>query len=94
MSDAGETLVDEDARIQERMEELARERSLRRQRDGTDRRQAHAVESLRLARVELERQLARTSDAGRRTQLGRAIEEVGRRMTGMLGEGSGAGVPE
>jgi hypothetical protein len=90
MSDAGETLVDEDSRIQERMHELARERSLARQNAGGDREQAHAIESLRLARVELERQLGRTADEGRRAQLGHAIEEVGRRMMGMVRGRAGA----
>jgi hypothetical protein len=41
----------------------------------------HALESLRLARTELERQLAATANERRRAQLQQAIEEVGRRMT-------------
>ena len=41
--------------------------------------QVHALESLRLARTELERQLAATSHERRRSQLGQAIEEIDRR---------------
>jgi hypothetical protein len=87
MSDAGEALVDEDSRIQERMHELAFERRDVPRRHGADVERARAVESLRLARIELERQLATTADERRRVQLARAIEEVGLRMEGMTVEG-------
>ena len=40
-----------------------------------------ALESLRLARTELERQLAATTHERRRAQIKQAIEEVDRRMT-------------
>jgi hypothetical protein len=83
MSDAGEALVDEDSRIQERMHEIAFERKNGPRRDEGDVELTRAVESLRLARVELERQLAATVDERRRVQLARAIEEVGRRMADM-----------
>jgi hypothetical protein len=39
----------------------------------------HALESLRLARKELERQLATTTHERRRAQLTQAIEELDRR---------------
>jgi len=80
MGDAGEGLVDEESRIQERMEELALARTRILRRDAGDARQAHAVESLRLARIELERQFAATGHERRRVQLAHAIEEIGRRM--------------
>jgi hypothetical protein len=83
MSDAGEALVDEDSRIQERMHERALERRDVPRRGVADVERVRAVESLRLARIELERQLATTGDERRRVQLARAIEEVGRRMDGM-----------
>jgi hypothetical protein len=83
MSDAGEALVDEDSRIQERMHEIAFERKNGPRRDEGDLERARAVESLRLAMIELERQLATTADERRRVQLARAIEEVGRRIAGM-----------
>ena len=58
MGDAGEGLIDAEARIQERMEELERERT-RQNHDKIvrDPEKVHALESLRLARTELERQL-------------------------------------
>ena len=81
MGDAGEGLIDADARIQERMEELERERT--RQNHGKivrDPAKVHALESLRLARTELDRQLVATTNERRRTQIAQAIEEINRRM--------------
>jgi len=40
----------------------------------------HALESLRLARTELDRQLVATTHERRRAQLNQAIAEVDRRM--------------
>jgi hypothetical protein len=80
MGDAGEGLIDADARIQERMEELERERAQTQRRDVRDPEQVRALESLRLARTELERQLAATTHAGRRAQIQQALEELDRRM--------------
>ena len=82
MGDSGEGLIDADARIQERMEELERERT--RQQHGKpvrDTVKMEALESLRLARTELERQFAATTHERRRAQLQQAIDEVDRRMT-------------
>ena len=83
MGDAGEGLIDADARIQERMEELERERKQQNSRTVRNPEQLHALESLRLARTELERQLDATQHEGRRAQLRQAIEEVARRMADM-----------
>lgn len=80
MGDAGEGLIDADARIQERMEELERERTQSRSRAAhQDPEQVRAVESLRLARLELEGQLASTTHERRRAQIAQAIEEVDKR---------------
>jgi hypothetical protein len=81
MGDSGEGLIDADARIQERMDELERSRAERRGKAIRDPERARALESLRLARTELERQLAATPNERRRTQLQQAIAEVDRRMT-------------
>lgn len=82
MGDAGEGLIDADARIQERMEELEHERRKSRGRvSEVDPEHLRAIESLRLARLELERQLAATTHERRRVQLTQAIEEVDRRLT-------------
>jgi hypothetical protein len=81
MGDSGEGLIDADARIQERMEELERERT--RQQHGKPVRdpvKMEALESLRLARTELNRQLVATTNERRRTQIAQAIDEINRRM--------------
>jgi DNA-binding GntR family transcriptional regulator len=80
MGDSGEGLIDADSRIQERLEELERERKPNRGKTVRDPEKARALESLRLARTELERQLAATANARRKPQLEQAIEEVDRRM--------------
>ena len=80
MGDAGEGLIDADARIQERMEELERERKQQNSKTVKNPEQLHALESLRLARTELERQLEATTNDRRRTQIMQAIEEIDRRM--------------
>ena len=81
MSDAGEALVDADARLQERMEEREAER---RRRGGPanlpDPRKQREIESLKLARTELERQATATSSDLRRTQIQAAIGEIERRL--------------
>ena len=81
MGDAGEGLIDAEARIQERMEELERERAQKHTRTVHDPERLRALESLRLARTELERQLVASTHERRRAQIGQAIEEVDRRMT-------------
>ena len=85
MGDAGEGLIDADARIQERMEELERERAVSRGRTTGNPEQVRALESLRLARTELGRQLEVTTHERRRAQISDAIAEVDRRMKEMSG---------
>jgi hypothetical protein len=80
MGDAGEGLIDADSRIQERMEELERERAKAQVRDVRDPERVRALESLRLARTELERQLSTTANQRRRDQIGQAMAEIDRRM--------------
>ena len=81
MGDAGEGLVDSESRIQERMEELAREKQARpAKRDLRDPEQMRALESLRLARTELQRQVAETKHERRRGQLAEALAEIERRI--------------
>ena len=65
MGDAGEGLIDQDSRIQERMEELERERAKAQMRDVRDPETVRTLESLK---VELERRDDRASLAttGRR----------------------------
>jgi hypothetical protein len=80
MGDAGEGLIDAEARIQERMEDLERERAQKHNKTVRDPERVRALESLRLARTELERQLTATTHERRRTQLTDAIQEVDRRI--------------
>jgi len=80
MGDAGEGLIDADSRIQERMEELERERAKAQVREVRDPERVRALESLRLARTELERQLASTTHERRRDSIGQAMAELDRRI--------------
>jgi hypothetical protein len=80
MGDAGEGLIDADSRIQERMEELERERRQSRAKTVRDPEKMRALESLRLARTELERQLEVTTHQQRKAQIRQALEELDRRM--------------
>ena len=81
MGDAGEGLIDADSRIQERMDEVAQEKRMSgRPRSARDPELVRAHESLKLARTELERQLAATVHQTRRAQLTQAIAEVNRRI--------------
>jgi septal ring factor EnvC (AmiA/AmiB activator) len=81
MGDAGEGLVDAESRIQERMEEIERERAPRARSDVRDPELAREIESLKLARTELEAQLVATAHERRRAQIQQAIEEISRRIS-------------
>ena len=80
MGDAGEGLIDTQSRIEERLEELERERAQKQSKAVRDPEKLRALESLRLARKELEGQLTTTTHDRRRTQIGQALEEIDRRM--------------
>ena len=80
MGDAGEGLIDQDSRIQERMEELERERAKAHIRDVKNPEIVRALESLKLARTELERQFASASHERRRDSIGQAMAELDRRI--------------
>lgn len=84
MGDAGEGLVDADARIQERMEELEAER--RQRAAGTpkiDPEKARQEQSLKLARLNLEKQAQAASHPVRQQQIQLAIEEIDKRLAAM-----------
>ena len=81
MGDAGEGLVDAESRLAERMEEREQER--RQARLGpskVDPEKVRQLESLRLAKTEMERQLEATTHEARRQQLRQAISEVEKRL--------------
>jgi hypothetical protein len=84
MGDAGEGLIDAEARLQERMDELEESRKAAKDRGPkVDPEIARQVESLRLAKIELQRQAETTTHAARKDQIGQAIAEIDRRMAEM-----------
>ncbi|MBI4266010.1 MAG: hypothetical protein HY657_16670 [Acidobacteria bacterium] len=82
MGDAGEGLVDAESRLAERLEEREEEKKRARQiaRSG-DPERARQIESFRLARTEMQRQLDLATQQARRQQLSQAIAELDRRIT-------------
>jgi hypothetical protein len=81
MGDSGEGLVDAEARIQERMEELEAERRKRSGgRPAVNPELARALESLRLAKSNLERQAEATTHPVRKQQIKLAIDEIDKRL--------------
>jgi len=81
MGDAGEGLVDAESRLAERMEEREQEKRQARQAAVSgDPERLRQLESLRLARTELQRQLELTTHAARKQQLENAIGELDRRI--------------
>jgi len=84
MGDAGEGLVDAESRLAERMEEREQERRKARQSaKGPDPEQVRQLESLRLARTEMQRQLEVATHAARKQQLAEAIAELEKRITSL-----------
>jgi len=84
MGDAGEGLVDAESRLAERMEEREQERKkARKGASGIDPERARQVESLRLARTEMQRQLEQTEHKARKQQLTQALAEIDKRMAAL-----------
>jgi hypothetical protein len=84
MGDAGEGLVDAESRLAERMEEREQERRKARQAaKGPDPELARQLESLRLARTEMHRQLEVATHPARKQQLSQAIAELDKRITSL-----------
>lgn len=79
MGDGAEGLVDAQARIQDRLDELE-ERRTRRGRVVKNPEREQQLQSLRLALTELDHQLNATSHEIRRRQLADAIAEIKRRI--------------
>ncbi len=80
MSDAGEGLVDAEARLQEQLDAREHERRRRGLAAGVDPEKLRAKESLRLAKAELNRQFGVAQHPVRKEQLEAAIAEIDRRM--------------
>jgi hypothetical protein len=81
MGDAGEGLVDAESRLAERMEEREQEkRKARVAAPAANPELMRQIESCRLARTDLSRQLSVATHDARRQQLQHAIAELDRRM--------------
>jgi hypothetical protein len=81
MGDAGEGLVDAESRFQERLAEREQEQ---RKRGGAaapiDPEKKRKIDSLQLARTELQRQEAVTQNVTRKEQIRRALEDLERQL--------------
>jgi hypothetical protein len=80
MSDAGEGLVDAEARLQEQMDAREQDRRRRGSQTFKDPEKMRQQESLRLAHVELEHQLGATTHPVRREQINHALAELDKRI--------------
>ncbi|MPZ17509.1 MAG: hypothetical protein GEV06_06310 [Luteitalea sp.] len=80
MSDAGEGLIDAEARLQEQLDAREHDRRRRGLAAGLDPERVRQLESWRLARAELLSQLEATQHPVRREQLALAIAELDRRL--------------
>ena len=81
MGDAGEGLVDAESRLAERMEEREEEkRKARQAAKGSDPERVRQVESLKLARTEMQRQLEVATHPARKQQLTQALTEIEKRI--------------
>lgn len=85
MGDAGEGLVDAEARIQERLDEIAEEKRARLRKAVADPAKAREIASLKLARTDFERQMATTEHDARRRQLKAALEQVDKQIKALGG---------
>jgi hypothetical protein len=82
MGDAGEGLVDAESRLAERMEEREQEkRQARQPAQGSDPELARQLESFRLARTEMQRQLEVATHDARKQQLKQALADLDKRIT-------------
>ena len=84
MGDSGEGLVDASSRLQERMEEIEESRRAAKEKGpSSDPENMRALELLRLAKIDLERQLSATVHEVRRQHLLNALAEIDRRISGL-----------
>lgn len=90
MGDSGEGLVDAEARIQERMEELEADRRKRRGGPAVNPERVRELESLRLAKSNLERQAETVTHPVRKQQIKLAVEEIDKRLAAAAAAKQGA----
>jgi hypothetical protein len=80
MGDSGEGLIDNESKIQERMEELQRNRERARRPAVENTEQARQIESLQLARKEIIRALESATHPARKAQLTAALADLDKRI--------------
>ena len=80
MGDSGEGLIDNEARIQERMEELQQNRERARRPAVKNPELARQIESLELARKEIIRNLESATHPARKAQLQAALADIDTRI--------------
>ena len=80
MGDSGEGLVDAEARIQERIEELQLAREQEKRPRVANPEQVRQLESLKLAYKELSRQFEAARHEARKSQLSNAMADIERRI--------------
>jgi hypothetical protein len=85
MGDSGEGLIDNEGRIQERMEELQHNRERARKGTVENPEKVRQLESLQLARKEITRALEHATHPARRAQLTAALEDLDKRIAGLNG---------
>jgi hypothetical protein len=82
MGDSGEGLVDANSRLEERMDEIQESRRVMKPAASSlDPEKIRALESLRLAKIDLERQLSTTVHEARRLHLLNTLSEIDRRIS-------------
>ncbi len=84
MGDSGEGLIDNDGRIQERMDELQRNRERARKPEIQNPEVVRQLESLQLARTEILRSLTTTTHPGRKAQLTAALADIEKRIAALV----------
>ena len=81
MGDSGEGLIDNQAKIQERMEELQQNRERARRPAEKNPELTRQIESLELARKEIVRALESATHPARKAQLQAALADIDKRIT-------------
>jgi hypothetical protein len=83
MGDSGEGLIDSEAKIQERRDELQANRELERKPAKNNPEQIRQLDSLKLARTQMTRQLEMVTHENRRQQITGAIADIDNRIAGL-----------
>lgn len=80
MGDSGEGLIDAESKIQERMDEMKANKELSKNTEKRNPEQMRQLDSLKLARTQMSRQLESATHEGRRKQITDAISDIDLRI--------------